>query len=118
IGVSSRVAELADRTPDIFPADHVPFKSIVPLQDIIAESVGVSSTGGKKVQEMYESLIVNVGNEFHILLDAELDIIASVANGRVAEAVRRVRSGELSIEPGYDGLFGKVKIFGDEKIKK
>jgi uncharacterized protein (TIGR00375 family) len=116
IGVTSRVADLADRTPKM--SGHVPFKSIVPLQEILAECFGVSSTASKKVQELYEKMIANIGNEFHILLDADRVSIAAVAGERVAEAVYRVRSGELSITPGYDGIYGKVQIFGGDRIGK
>ncbi len=112
IGVLSRVADLADREPRM--NGHVSYKSIVPLQEIIAECLGVSSTSGKKVQELYEKMITNIGNEFHILLDADHALITAIAGERIAEAIHRVRSGKLSITPGYDGIYGKVKIFEEE----
>lgn len=111
VGVLARVAELADRSIVTMPANHVPFRSIVPLQEVIAEAQGVSSTAGKKVQELYEGLIRDIGNEFHVLLDAPIDVIAGASTARIAEAVRRMRAGEMSITPGYDGIYGKVKIF-------
>jgi PHP family Zn ribbon phosphoesterase len=38
----------------------------------------------------------------------------------IAEALRRVRTGVLYIEPGYDGEYGKVKIFkeGERRYTK
>lgn len=114
VGVLARVAELADRKLDAMPSHHVPFRSIVPLQEIIAEANGVRATAGKKVQEMYETLIRDVGTEFHILLDAPIDVIATASSPRIAEAIRRMRAGEMHITPGYDGIYGKVKIFGDD----
>lgn len=116
IGVLSRVADLADRAPKM--DGHVPFKSIVPLQEIIAESVGVTSTAGKKVQELYENMIREIGNEFHILLDADRSSITAVAGDTVAEAIDRVRSGKLAITPGYDGIYGRVKVFSGEDHRK
>lgn len=116
IGVMSRVADLADRVAKM--DGHVPFKSIVPLQEIIAESFDVSSTAGKKVQEMYEKMIREIGNEFHILLDADHASIAVAANEIIAQAIDRVRSGKLVITPGYDGIFGKVKIFSGNEHRK
>jgi len=111
IGVLSRVNDLADREITSIPKNHVPFKSIVPLQEIIAECVGVSSSSSKKVQEIYEKMIREIGNEFHILLDASIREIHAIVGSKIAEAIGRVRLGELSITPGYDGIFGKVKIF-------
>lgn len=111
IGVMSRVADLADRDAHKMPADQVPYKSIVPLDQILAEAYGVVSPSSKKVQVMYEQMIDKIGDEFHILLDASLDQINQASNERIAEAIRRVRAGEMHIRPGYDGVFGKVKIF-------
>ncbi len=117
IGVMSRVVDLADRKINAIPTNHVPYKSIVPLQEIIAECFGVSSTAGKKVQEMYEKMIREIGNEFHILLDANARSIESVAGNLIADAVIRVRTGNVSITPGYDGIYGKVKIFNEKSHK-
>lgn len=109
IGVMNRVQELADRAEPTASA----FKSIVPLEIIIAESLGVSGTGSKKVQAMYERLITELGNEFAILLDIPTSEIAKI-DPTIAEAVDRVRSGQLHIRPGYDGVYGQVKIFSDK----
>ncbi len=111
VGVLSRVAQLADRTLTTMPTNHVPFRSIVPLQEVIAEAHGVTTTAGKKVQDAYEALIRDVGTEFHILLDVPIDVIASFSTPRIAEAIHRMRTNELHITPGYDGVYGKVKLF-------
>ncbi len=113
VGVLNRVSELADRDIHEMPDGQVPYKSIVPLQEIIAESFGVKSAGGKKVQEMYEKMIENIGNEFTILLDSSIDAIELGSTPIIAEAVRRVRAGEMHIRPGYDGVFGDVSIFSE-----
>lgn len=114
IGVMNRVLELADR--HLFPRGQIldtSYHSIVPLETIIAESVGLSSTSSKKVQTLYDELILKLGNEFSILLDVPLEEIAKI-NSTVSEAVRRVRAGQLQIRPGYDGIYGRVKIFTSE----
>lgn len=111
VGVLSRVAQLADRKIETMPTNHVPFRSIVPLQEVIAEAHGVTTTAGKKIQDAYEALISDVGNEFHVLLDAPIDVISSASTPRIAEAIRRMRAGEMRITPGYDGVYGKVKLF-------
>ena len=49
LGVHHRVEELADRDATAISNRKIPFKSIVPLAEIIAEVMGVSSTQSKKV---------------------------------------------------------------------
>ncbi len=118
VGVTSRVADLADRAlGSAVMTGHVPFKSIVPLPEVLAQCLSVSSVSSKKVITLYEDMIAKLGNEFSILLDIPITEIRSQFSDTIAEAILRVRSGKLSITPGYDGIFGVVKIFSDEEKK-
>lgn len=117
IGVLARVHELADRNIDNIPNGQVPFKSIVPLQEIIAEAFGMKTKNGKKVQSMYEKMVTEIADEFTILLDVPIAEIEKSSTPAIAEAVRRMRAGEMHIRPGYDGVFGKVKIFCDDEAR-
>jgi len=116
IGVLNRVAELADRFDGVKPEGAIPFKSLIPLEEIIADALGVG-TASKRVREEYERLIQALGSEFQILLDADMGAIRSATLPEIAEAIARVREGKVSIEPGYDGEYGKIKIFeqGEQK---
>ena len=89
-----------------------PYKTLVGLQQIIAESLGVG-VNTKKVQDAYLSLVGQCGNELSVLMDAPVSDIANVSGEKLAEGVSRVRRGDISIEPGYDGLYGTVKIWSD-----
>lgn len=97
--------------------DRPPFVMLVPLVEIIAEALG-TSVGSKKVLLAYMRLTDEVAPEFEILLTVDTSRIAYVAGERVADGVRRVREGKLSIDPGYDGVFGVVSIWdhGDNGI--
>ncbi len=117
VGVLARVAALADRPDGGKSADAVPFQSIVPLEQIIAEALGVGSAS-KKVRHMYERLTDRVGNEFAILLDTPIAQIAAEGGERVAEAVRRVRAAKLSVLGGFDGQYGTVRIFAEDEREK
>lgn len=110
VGVMYRVDQLADRPANYRPAATPFSKHIVPLQEIIAGALGVGKAS-KKVQAEYWKLIHGLGNEFSILLDRSLPEVGSVALPRVAEGIRRVRAGTIHIEPGYDGVYGVVKVF-------
>jgi DNA helicase-2/ATP-dependent DNA helicase PcrA len=118
IGVMSRVADLHDREVASVPSNHVAQKSIVPLPEILAEVYDVSSSTSKKVLATYDKMITQLGNEFHILLDASIGDIKTSFGDDIAEAVRRVRTGEMSIIPGYDGIYGKVRIFKENERKQ
>ncbi len=110
IGVMYRVSELADRPPDGKPEKVIPFKSVVPLQEIIAESFGVGVLS-KRVQEEYRRVVENIGSEFAVLIDTEKSELAKITTPDIAEGIMRVRNGQIQIEPGYDGKYGSVSIF-------
>jgi uncharacterized protein (TIGR00375 family) len=117
IGVMNRVEELANRPEGFRPKNAIPFKSLVPLKEIVAESLGMTSASGRVGRE-YDNLIKNIGSEFHILLSASQKDLA-VFSPEIAEGIIKAREGKVNIEPGYDGVYGKVKIFSAaEKRKK
>jgi len=114
VGVLSRVDELADRKDGFVPPDAIPYKSLVPLREIIAEAIGIGPQT-KGADKQYQILIQKFSNEFNILLDVPFEELSKFTLPRIAEGIKRVRSGKLIIEPGYDGEFGKVKIFQEEE---
>jgi uncharacterized protein (TIGR00375 family) len=117
VGVLNRVEELANRPDNLKPVKAIPFKSLIPLQEIIAAALGVSSVNTKKVGNEYQNLIKKFNTEFKILLEIPLKDLKSSTLPEIAEGIVRVREGKVFIEPGYDGVFGKIKIFskGEEK---
>ena len=46
-----------------------------------------------------------------MLQDIGIKEIAAASKPEIAEGVKRMREGKLTIQPGYDGEFGVVKIF-------
>jgi DNA helicase-2/ATP-dependent DNA helicase PcrA len=72
----------------------------------------------KKVNALYLPLLERLGNEFKILLDAPLDDIERASTPLIREAIAHMRAGNVHISPGYDGEFGKIKIFEAGERKK
>ncbi len=111
VGVLHRVEDLADRAEIDIPVEKfIPHKYIVPLREIIAKvfGVGVSS---KKVLKEYDLLINRIGNEFFILLDADMgEIEKQTTDKNIALAITNMRSGNVKVSPGYDGIFGSVEV--------
>lgn len=122
-GVLGRVAALSGRPPASLRADadgtlrgadgHRPgFRRLVPLQEVVAEALG-RGAGGKAAREAYFRLIERVGPELRVLAEADEAEIAAAGGERVAEGVMRVRAGRARIEPGFDGQYGAVRIWGE-----
>ncbi len=117
IGVLHRIESLSDRDEGFVPDDSIPYKKMIPLEEIIAEAKGCGrDTVG--VKNEYRRLCNIFGSEFEILLNTRVHDLKSNTDERIAIAVDRVRRGDLIIKPGYDGEFGTVKIFEEDKPKE
>ncbi|MFH1713939.1 MAG: endonuclease Q family protein, partial [Patescibacteria group bacterium] len=116
IGVLSRVEALADRPIDFNPVQSIPFKSLISLEGIIKESLGVKSAT-KEVINQYQKLISSFKNELEILLSTPRTDLEKVSLPEIVEGIIRVRDGKVLINPGYDGVFGKIKIFSQSERK-
>ncbi|MFA5794653.1 MAG: endonuclease Q family protein [Candidatus Brocadiia bacterium] len=109
IGVMNRVDALADRPLGFTTKNAIPYKSMVPLEEIIAD-VLQQKTGTNAVDNLYKKIVSEGKNEFHVLLDMPLDEISRIAPNGVVEGIRLVRNGKLEIIPGHDGVYGKISI--------
>jgi len=110
IGVLNRVEALADvETEKVIHSLHAPFRSIIPLVELVAFSIGTSVTS-KKVVAMYDRMIEKIGTEFYILLDAPIEKISAMAGAEIAETIASMRLNNIKLTPGYDGVFGKIEI--------
>jgi DNA helicase-2/ATP-dependent DNA helicase PcrA len=110
LGVLYRVQELANRSDGFVPENRQGFTSIVPLADILSEIFGVGPKT-KKVAKYYQKAIETLGPELKILTDLSYDEIEKAGVPLLAEAVKKMRTGDIQIDPGFDGEFGKVNIF-------
>ncbi|HAH20680.1 MAG: DNA helicase UvrD [Omnitrophica WOR_2 bacterium GWF2_43_52] len=118
IGVMNRVDQLADRPEGFKPDNAIPFKNLIPLDEIIAEAKGMGKAS-QAVELEYRSIIAKFGTELDVLGKVPKEELLKGIDNRIADAIIRVREGRLHIAPGYDGEYGKISIFGDdEKPKK
>lgn len=117
IGVLNRVFALADRKPGYRPSTAAPFRSLVPLAEIIAEVQGFGPKS-KNVQEIFHKMLSKYGSELKIIEKIPLKEIEKFGHSLLVEAIRRVRAGELHVEAGYDGEYGTVKLFQPEERER
>ena len=59
-----------------------------------------------------------LGTEFDILLQKDYDEIEKIGGEKLRQAIKIVRDRKVSVDPGYDGVFGKVKIFKEDEENK
>ena len=123
VGLLNRMEALA-RRPDsavqrddganVDPAGRrPPFRWLVLLDEIIAEALGRASNT-KGVRALYDQLIVGIGPEIAILETATSDAVAGAVDhasaARIADGVIRACLGNIDVQPGYDGVYGTVRL--------
>ena len=106
-GVSKRVEYLADRTEEEAQKYVRKSQKVIPLLDVLSHYIGTSSMS-KRVQNKYHELLKVMGSEFFILLEAPIAEIAHYSSPEIADAISRMRAGELRVQPGFDGEYGQV----------
>jgi uncharacterized protein (TIGR00375 family) len=121
IGVLQRVEQLADRPEGFIPKNAIPFKSLLPLYEIISYVTGTKQLYSKKIIEEQNKLIKHFGNEFNILLNVSKEDLVKITDERIADAIIKIREGKINYIPGYDGVYGEPvfeKIKLEEFVKK
>ena len=128
IGVENRVVDLSKKIIDYKKLHYIknnvgvtfvydenkkrqPFVSIVPLLEILKE---VKSGSPTKAQTEYDKLISKNLTEFYILLEASYEELEKIGGKKLHDAIRIVRDRKAIINPGYDGVFGRVTIFNEK----
>ncbi len=119
IGVLNRVEELASRErPEGYVKENaIPFKSLIPLSEVISELNGFP-VASKKTWQIYNALIEKFGSEFSVLLNAEEKELKSVVDEKLAAAIMKNREGKIKVEPGYDGVYGKPILNGSGESRE
>lgn len=117
VGVMNRVQTLADRPDGYSPAETDPFRSFVPLPEMLAEIRGVGEAS-RGVQAAYDSLLAKVGSELFILEQADVADLRRAASPTVAEAIRRMRDGQVIRQAGYDGEYGVIRLFDENELRQ
>lgn len=113
VGVMHRVESLADRPVGYTSPRAIPGKHLVPLAEIIGEALGIGAESAG-VEAEWRKLIDAAGNELTVLMDLSETELARFTPPKILEGIRRMRAGQVSIIPGYDGVYGKMSLFAKE----
>ncbi|MDD5429445.1 MAG: endonuclease Q family protein [Candidatus Omnitrophica bacterium] len=116
-GVLYRVEELADRPYGFCPDSAIDYKSLVPLDEIIAEVKGVGKTS-KAVEKAYLDLVQSFGPELYILAEMPVQELMEKLPESIGQGIVNVREKKIKALPGYDGEYGKIKVFSPDKERR
>ncbi len=115
MGVLHRVEELATRKDGDGPENRHPFYSLIPLSEILSEIEGVGCKS-KKVAAAYERVLERLGPELPLLYALPTAAVREAGMGLLAEAIERMRAGRVHINAGYDGEYGRIRVFSPQEI--
>ena len=117
VGVMHRIESLADREEGARKVNAHNYKSLIPLPEVLAEVNQVGPTS-KRVMHEYNLLLQNIGSELSILQDVPLEDIKNIGGELLAEGIKRMREGNVTLAGGYDGEYGVIKLFEDDERSK
>lgn len=117
VGVMSRVSHLASGTDRKPPGTAGRVESLVPLAEVLSEILGVGPRS-KRVTRTYHSLLTKLGPELGILTTVDLEEIRLHGSSLLAEAIERLRRGEVKREAGYDGEYGVIRLFTEDELSR
>ncbi|MEM5778295.1 MAG: endonuclease Q family protein [Candidatus Aenigmatarchaeota archaeon] len=116
IGVLHRVEELADREEGFVLKNAIPFKTLLPLSELIA-IVYNTETYSRKVWEETMKLIKEFGSELNVLLEAPEEKLRLITHEKVVEMILKNRNEKIKMQPGYDGVYGKILLNENISVK-
>ncbi len=121
VGVMHRVNALADRSEEealtYKPDTAGEVTSLIPLNEVISETIG-KGVQSKAVQTIYEELLAKHGSEFEILQNTDITEIEDTHGDIMAEALKRLRQGNVIRHAGYDGEYGIIKLFAENELRQ
>src|SRR6266702_3448732 len=109
-GVEERIEELADRSEGYVPENAIRYRHLLPLSEIIALVIDEVNPASTKVWERYNILVGKFGSVYSVMLDAPEAQLLAAAGPEIARAILRVRNDDVFVEPGYDGVYGKLDL--------
>ncbi len=115
-GVKHRIEELSKNQKLNIPfKKERKFKRIIPLIEVIAYGLNIKTLTSKRVIGIYDKIVAVIGSEVELWLKP-IEIIekelANILEENLLKAILAVHKGDFTFDPpGFDGEYGKLKIF-------
>ena len=106
-----RIEELANRDEKYHDANpyHKPFKTLLPLSEILAKMLN-KGLATQTVWKEYYTILKAGKNEFDILLNTPFEALKKVTHEKIAAAIMANREGKIQVTPGFDGVYGQLQL--------
>jgi DNA helicase II / ATP-dependent DNA helicase PcrA len=91
--------------------------NLVPLPEIISE-IAASGPATKTVEQAYNRVIASLGAELDVLQCVPVEDIGRTGSSLLAEAIARLRAGQVIREAGYDGEYGVIRLFEEGELAR
>jgi len=109
LGVSERIDVISTSVEPLHPNHRPPYINAVPLVDIIRAIKKIKSVTSVTVLRTYEKMLIELGTEFEILLDTEIEQIAKFDQG-IATVIEAIRNNNVEYTPGGGGTYGQIQL--------
>ncbi len=109
-GVEERVEDLADRPEKFRPENTIGYIHLLPLHEAIGAALHIDSLSSPTIWKRFNSLVTAFGSEYAVLLDTPLESLGKIVEPYIAEAIVKIRRDEVPVIPGYDGVYGELKL--------
>ncbi len=114
VGVDQRIEELADRPLGYKPEHAKPFRSLIPLSELLAQFHG-KAVASKGIWEEFYKLVAKTRSEVDVLLRMPISEIAVATSVEFAEILQKNREGKIAVKGGYDGVYGVPLLRKEEE---
>ena len=107
-GVDYRISEISDFNQAKHPDFRPPYIHLMPLAELIS-TVYDKGVTTKTVQNIWQKLIDNFGNEINVLINADFKDLNEI-DLKVLKAIKAFRDNTIDIVPGGGGKYGEIKF--------
>ena len=109
LGVSERIDVISTSIEPIHPNHRPPYVNAVPLIDIIRAVKKIKSATSVTVLKSYEKMLNELGAEFNILIDTEIEEIKKF-DKNIATVIEAIRKDNVKYTPGGGGTYGQIQL--------